>query len=466
MSKHLLVAAGLLWSATAAADVRVDDAYVVSGFPPVVRLSGLGSGETIRVHLFRMYARWETADPAKRTGWRQVPQPLHAWVDARAGRRGRLDLARAVPLAGTYRGADAYGLSWSGRKPGDRALSPAVVADFNLGSIEQGASRLVVTRGSQVVAQALLRISAPAGLRTVELAEGPLNGFFAVPDSGRSHPAVILLHGSEGGDRDAAREIAQRFAGQGFAAFALNYFAWDLKNIVGVPNEHVNQPIELLEQVRTWLAAQPQVAAGRIGAYSHSKGAEYAAAAAVYLPWIKVAACVPSNSVWQGYGIGDARNRPQPGRVSPAQLSSWSWQGTPLPYIALPVTDDRSVFFNNTAYYEARRAVDPAVAQAARIPVERSRAHFLWLGAGRDETWASGNMAARNDRVLREAGAGSRSTLYLYRRTGHAICGDGTYPTRLWANDSPDPRGPDLDADGRVTVDAWQRTVTFFRRAL
>lgn len=467
MSKHLLAVAFLSWSAMAAAGVRVEDAHIVSGFAPVVRLSGLGPGETIRVHLFRMYARWETTDPAKRTGWRQVPQPLHAWVDVRADIRGGVDLARAVPLAGTYRGADAFGLSWSGRKPGDRALSPAVVAGFDPASIEQGASHLVVTRGSEVVAQAPLRITVPAGLKTAELAEGPLNGFFAVPDNGRTYPAVILLHGSEGGDRDAAREIAQRFAGQGFAAFAVNYFAWDLKKIAGVPNAHVNQPIELLGQVRTWLAAQPQVDADRIGVYGHSKGAEYAAAAAVYLPWIKaVAACVPSDSVWQGYGIGDARNRPQPGRISPTQLSSWSWQGIPLPYIALPTTDERSVFFNNTAYYEERRAVDPAAARAARIPVERSRARFLWLGGGRDETWASGAMAARNDRVLRKAGAGSRSTVYLYRRAGHAICGDGTYPTRLWADDSPDPRRPDLDADGRATVDAWKRTVTFLRQTL
>ena len=150
----------------------------------------------------------------------------------------------------------------------------------------------------------------------------------------------------------------------------------------------------------------------------------------------------------------------------PNQLSSWSWQGSPLPYIALPAGDVRSRYLNNTAYYEARRAADPKSAAAARIPVERSNARFLWVGGGRDETWASGAMAKRNDQELKRAGKARNSELRVYQKASHAICGDGSYPTRLWVDDSPDPKKPDLDEDGRATVDAWQSVVAFFKRTL
>jgi dienelactone hydrolase len=463
----LIMAAAAACPTLCKAEVSIKAAPVVSGYEPAILVKGLARRGGVRVHMLRMFTKWETNDPTKRTGWRQVPQPLHAWADFRADAKGDIDLRRSRATAGTYRGVDAYGLMWSGRKAGDAMLREASVPGFDMNSLRAGETRIVVTRGASILAQAPLGSAPPARSIVKIVAQGALNGTYAAPTDGRRHPAVILLHGSEGGDRDAARALAQRFAGRGFAAFALNYFAWDLKGLPGVPNAHVNQPIELLTQVREWLGAQPQVEPRRIGIYGHSKGAEYAAVAAVRLPWVRaVAACVPSDAVWEGYGIGDARNRPEPGRKVPAKTSSWSWQGNPLPYIALPPADDRSRFFDNTAYYEARRAADPSAAAAARIPVERSAARFLWLGGGRDETWASGAMATRNDAALRRAGKADQSELHVFPKAGHAICGDGTYPTRLWEDDSAEPRRPDLDANGRATIEAWRRTVAFFRRAL
>lgn len=460
-----LVGLMLVAQAPAASAVRIEAPPVVAGFAPVTRINGLTPHEVVRVHLFRVFTRWVTDDPTQRTGWHEVPQPLHAWVAVRADARGQVDLSRAQPDEGTYRGVDAYGLMWSGRKPGDASLSDAAVAGFDPATLPVGAARLVVTRGHTEVAQASVASSTPAGITTTFVADGTLNGSYAAPADGRRHPALILLHGSEGGDRDGATALAQRFAGQGFAAFSLNWFAWDLKGLSGVPNVHANQPIELLTRVRDWLATRPEADVARVGVYGHSKGAEYATVAAVYLPWIRaVAACVPSDAVWEGYGFGDARNRAT--GPAPARLSSWSWQGQPLPYITLPPRDDRSTYFNNTAYYEARRAADPVAAAAARIPVARSDAHFLWLGGGRDATWASGAMAARNDAALRRAGKGAHSELHLYPSAGHAICGDGTYPTRLWSDASADPRRPDPDAEGVATVDGWRRMIAFFRRIL
>ena len=454
-------------SPLAIAKVRIEAPPVVSGHAPEIRVAGLARRQTVRIHLFRMFKRWDTDDPTKRGGWHSVPQPLHAWADVRADAKGVIEMRRVRVTAGTYLGTDPYGLMWSGRKTGDPLLAAAVVPGFDVASLRDGENRIVVTDGKAILSQANFGSVAPPGLVSEAVAQGSLNGAYAAPADGRRHSAIILLHGSEGGDRDSAIAIAERFAGQGFAAFALNYFAWDLKGLADIPNTHVNQPIELLTHVRDWLAMRPEADAVRIGVYGHSKGAEYATVAATHLTWIKaVAACVPSDSVWEGYGIGDLRNKPQPALTAPTQVSSWSWAGRPVPYIALPPTDDRSHYFNNTAYYEARRTADPVAAAAARIPVETSDARFLWLGGERDETWASAAMAARNDSALRRAGKGPSSELRVYPKASHAICGDGTYPTRLWADDSRDSRRPDLDADGRATIHAWQSIVAFFNRSL
>lgn len=449
------------------AQVRIDAPPQIWGFAPNIRVYGLAAGETVRIHMVRGFTGWETDDPTKASGWKPVKHAIHAWVDARADKSGTIDLANTTIRKGTYKGKDPYGLWWSGRKSKDALLANIAIEGFDPTSIREGESRILVSRDGQLLASIVATSRAPEGLRTAILAEGTLNGAYAAPKDGKRHPSIILLHGSEGGDRDAAMALAQRFAGQGFAAFALNYFAWDLKQLTGIPNNHVNQPIELLEQVKSWLAIQPEADVTRVGVYGHSKGAEFAAVAATYYPWIRaVAACVPSDAVWEGYGIGDARNRPDPAPIAPEQISSWSWQGQPLPYIALPAADDRSAYFNNTAYYEARRAADPVAADAARIHVERSDAKFLWLGGGRDEVWASAAMGKRNHLALQKVGKGSNSELRNYPKASHAICGDGTYPTRLWAEDSADPRKPNLDADGYATVDAWNRIVTFFRRSL
>ena len=75
-------------------------------------------------------------------------------------------------------------------------------------------------------------------------------------------------------------------------------------------------------------------------------------------------------------------------------------------------------------------------------------------------------MAARNHARLVRAGKRGRSELHVYPRAGHAICGEGTYPTRLWSDESADPRVADPQADGVATVDAWRRIAAFFRRTL
>lgn len=450
----------LLLAAPAVAQVRVLPVEpAISGFSPHIAVDGLAPGASARIHAFASYPRWDEDKKAGR--WVQTFTTYHAWADVTADRRGRIDMDRYAVTRGTYRGVDGYGLLWSMRKPTDPDLADATPNGDAAPTPARGKTVLLVTQGPRVVGYGSLSYVEPPNLTVIPVEQGRLNGVFAAPAAGERRPAIILLHGSEGGGAEEARDQATRFAGQGYAAFALNYFAWDLKKLKGPPNYHVNQPVELIAAVRNWLAARPEVDARRIGVYGHSKGAEYAAVAASYYPWIKaVIACVPSDAVWEGYGINDGRNIVDPNLKWPAQRSFWSWQGRPLPYIPLYTWADRK-WFDNTELYSTSRREHPAEARAASIPVERSRARYLLLGGGKDEVWGSGEMAAALGKRL-----GRRATTVVYPTAGHQICGAGTYPSHIWADPSSDPRVKDPTAEGAAQVDAWERMKRFLKRVL
>lgn len=416
--KRILIAAALTMLAVplSAGAQNLVGTTLVSGFEPHIEAFGLKAGQRVRVHAVRMFSTWERAPTG---GWRQVPRPLYSWADFVADEEGRGRVWRASPLAGTYAGIDGYGILWSGRPFQTDAPNPDP-AGTSFTGMKDGETSVFLADGDTIVARRPLSMEPVPGIQVVEVATGRINGAYAAPADGKRHPALILLHGSEGGDRDAARAMAVRFAGQGYAAFAFNYFAWDLKKLVGVPHAHVNQPVEMITAVRDWLKEQPEADVTRLGLYGHSKGAEYAEVAAAHLPWVRaVAACVPTDVVWQGYGIGDERNRASSFGEPPKDYSSFSWRGRPLPYV--PLEGDRSGYFHNTDFYEAKRREHPREAAAAQIAVEKSAADFLWLGGGRDATWASGAMARRLHARLRAKGGADRSEGRTPRDSGNRI---------------------------------------------
>lgn len=438
---------------------------VASGEEPGITVNGLHPKQQVRIHAFATFGRWIDGGGGR---YREVFDTYHSWADVRADQRGKVDMKRARIATGTYSGVDDYGLLWSMRKPTDPLVRTALPDGVAEPLPPRGETALMLTAGGKVIATGKFSYREPPGLTIQSVAQGRVNGVFAAPAGALRRPSIILLHGSEGGGADEARALATRYAGQGYAAFALNYFAWDLKGLKGLPNYHVNQPIELIAEVRDWLARRPEADVSRLGLYGHSKGAEYATIAATYYPWVKaVVACVPSDVIWEGYGIGDGRNRPDPNLRWPTQRSSWSWRGEALPYVPLRPYEDKSRrWFDNSERYDVSRAEHPAEAKAAAIQLERSNARFLLLGGGRDEVWSSAKMAASLKARLVKAGKGQRAQLINYAKAGHQICGDGTYPTHIWADPSVDPRVKDPVEEGASAVDAWRRIKRFLESAL
>jgi dienelactone hydrolase len=387
---------------------------------------------------------------------------LHVWADVRADARGIVDMDVAQPLAGSYRRPDGFGLLWSGYPRGDEALPKAVPADlYGLDGEPAGTIVLRLERSGSVVSSATFRvIEEAAETRFESVARPGLNGVFAARAGGRRLPTVLVLHGSEGGNAVRARAAAAYYAARGFAALAINYFAWPYERVPELPVVHMNVSVETIEHARDWLAGRPEVDGRRIGIVGASKGAEFALVAASRYDWITaVVACVPSDVVWQGYGRD----------VSPEErASSWSVSGVPVPYVPLYRESPERPFdyVDNTARYERSRRDHPAEASAARIPVERSNAQFLLIGSDRDEVWASGRMIRTIVESMGNSGKGANVRSLIFPTAGHQVCGVGSSPIRLYSSQSSDPAAKDVTDEGEAATRSERARLEFLTAAL
>lgn len=231
-------------------------------------------------------------------------------------------------------------------------------------------------------------------------------------------PAIIVLGGSEGND-SAARDLAPRWASRGYAVVGLPYYspAWgdQPQQIPGLPRAFADIPIDRLESVRDFLAARDDIDASRIGILGVSKGAEMALAGASRIEgFAAIAAIVPSDVIWEGWGGGDAR-------------SSFSYKGEPLPFVpylgmgAEFAKRARGQAVRIRLPHDAGRLANPDRVEAARIRVEDIAAPVFVSGGDEDNVWDSGGMA-RNIKERRDA-AGLETVAVVSLEAGHSISG-------------------------------------------
>jgi carboxymethylenebutenolidase len=131
---------------------------------------------------------------------------------------------------------------------------------------------------------------------TVPASSGPLPGYYASPEAEGARPGVVVIHEAYGLN-DNIREVARRFAGQGYAALAVDLFrgrnrvlcmarflAGMLVNSLDYP------PIRDLKAALTYLGRQPDVDSGRLGAIGFCLGGSLAIAWACTDDRLKVVA--------------------------------------------------------------------------------------------------------------------------------------------------------------------------------
>lgn len=426
---------------------------VVDGDPPHIAVEGLAPGTKITVHVFRQASVYSSL---------RAPEVAIAHAEAvfSADTRGRVDVDEAMSIDGTYTGVDGLGLLWSGvRMSAGGEPGRAITQGVDLANTADLLVRVETASNPEHWNEVHLRFTDGADAVTVQDVTAPgLAGAFARPKTlagTERFPAILLLHGSEGGSPEGARATAIRFARLGYAAFAVNYFAWPYAGVKGIPQALVNVPVETLAAARDWLSRQHDVSAETVAVWGASKGAEFALVGAVRYPWIdRVVACVPSSVVWSGFG-----RPPGDGEI----YSSWSIGGKGLPYIPYDDFSDVAKLKWSSAFVHQRNydAASEDQRAAARIPLERSRASVLLLAAEKDVVWPSASMTRQLEASLRAAGAKDRERSIVFPNASHYICGTGSEPRRLSAVHRPEGDDPAPEADAHAAANGWAATKAF-----
>jgi dienelactone hydrolase len=431
-------------------------AVVLDGSNPGIKVAGLQPNEIVRIHVLRSLEKWKDEGGT----WQRVRQSLHAYADFKAAADGIVNVDTQAPIHGSYTKVDPLGLLRTGYRFGDAALKGVLAFPEEPLAAARGSKVWVkLERDGKVAAEAVFELEYKA--QGVEVAQARGDGWHAVyarPGGGKSLPVVLSLHGSEGGSINKATDRAIQFASQGFAAVGVNYFAYQFEAVEGIPSNHAEIKLEIFESIREWLKSRPEVDMNRIHLVGTSKGAEFALLAATRFDWItSVVAVVPSDIVWEGYSEGGSK-----GTAS----SSWSIGGQPLPFVPLFPFDPKQegLYRTNSDRYERSRAFYTDRVGPARIPVENAKARILLLAGDRDEVWASGAMARNIVERMVFAGKADQVEVKIYPTAGHQIAGTGTFPVRLYGEQSPDPEAKDIVAEGEAAADAWRRTLLFLKK--
>lgn len=359
-----------------------------------------------------------------------VPPAFRATALYRAGPDGRIDVA-SEPLSGAWTMAVPEAPFWS-MQPDANAPVPAP------GVI------LIQASSRQLRAQAEYSLPAP-GAVSIEPVTEFAGAFLARPaDASAPLPLIIVLGGSEGDDI-IARQIAPLLALQGYAALGLPYRSPDRgrgQAIAGLPAVFSEIPVERLEQVREWALTDARIDPERIGLWGFSKGAEFAIIAAANFAWLDaVAAIVPSDVVWEGFGSGTLER---------TGTASFSLHGKPLPFVPYGAPGRRR------DAKDTGRWKNPGKAAAARLPIERFHGLLLVAGGEQDQSYDSSGMSQAI--AERRAGQGLPTMSLIFADAGHGLTGGLLDPMET-------DRGGTVEGNGLARKTVWAATMELFRTA-
>jgi dienelactone hydrolase len=384
--------------------------------------------------------------------WPDAPGgPLRSSAWVRADRHGRVDLRVQAPDSGSYAGVDAAGLLWS-MVPDSASSAPPAAEPWHAPRPLRLRAELSVD-GRRVEERAVTRTLMAPGVTVEEVAEaGVVARLYAPVRTGRRLPVVLVLSGSEGGFDDLRAAV---LASHGYAALTVAYFG-----APGLPEELFEIPVERVAAAVVWVRGRAELDGGRIAALGASRGAELALVAASVIPEIRaVVAYAPTDVVNQGVDR----------RGGSRATSSWTWAGTPLPFLVqTPPPAFQAQFRGPPPYrlrplYEASRSAG-ALARAA-IPVERIRGGVLLI-SGEDDQMIPASTAA--EAVVQRLRAARHPYPYLHRGypdAGHVIL-IPHFPTPPRARMGPWLSGGTPVGYARADADSWPLMLRFLADAL
>jgi dienelactone hydrolase len=277
-------------------------------------------------------------------------------------------------------------------------------------------------------------------------------------------PAVLLLHGSEGGEGRLHNQGARGLVEEGYAVLTLPYFGAER-----LPQGLREIPLEYFEEGLRWLQAQPEVDAERIGVVGRSKGGELALLlGATYPEAVKaVVGYAPSGVAWQSIPAGPADVRGGP-------RSSWTLGAEPVPFV--PFDPSPSVmaavegFFSGrptslTILHESALENEAAV-ERAEIAVEGIKGPLLLISGTDDRLWPSSRLSEIAVERLRRHEHPFPYEHLRYEGAGHQIGAPGPDETQFVREFGPFVLGGSKETNLQASVDSWPRVLDTLSRGL
>lgn len=284
---------------------------------------------------------------------------------------------------------------------------------------------------------------APHGHR---IDEGSLIANFYPVDKPGTHPAILLLGGSEGGI--GSTRMAQALQKENYAVLALSYF--------GAPEQPKTLELiqlELFDQAIAWLASQPDIDSDKLAVIGTSKGAEAALIIATRHPELRaVTAGMPSSVAWQGYDPNLLK------QIFTPPDGSWSLGGEPIPF--LPYVRD---YVDGPLELYEKSLAEYSNYPEASIPIEMVGAPILLVCGELDAIWPSCDMARQiKERATKRQGPDV--TILAYEKAGHAGFGVPLKPDHSRFSQLGTIGGTAED-NNSARIDSWAKTLEYLRAA-
>lgn len=271
------------------------------------------------------------------------------------------------------------------------------------------------------------------------------HGVFRTPDTEGPFPAVLALGGSDGGTPPYFSDL---LVPEGFACLSLAYWATP-----ETQQWFTEIPLERIERGLRWLRDRPEARThdGRVGLVGMSRGGELALLVAATFPELvgPVVAYTPSSVVWQGLDL-----TLPPG----ATLSSWTYQGKPLPYVASPPEAQPGQSERGVSWLPVLEAGlrDAGAVDAASIEVEKCTGPVLIVSGGDDRVWPTAKMCEMLTKRMARHGKSDGIAHLHYPDAGHMLI-PYSRPADTLVPEMLTDYGGSPDADAAAHVDAWPR---------
>ncbi|XP_055989787.1 acyl-coenzyme A thioesterase 1-like [Sorex fumeus] len=356
-----------------------------------------------------------------------------------ADAHGRLDLARAPALGGSFAGLEPMGLFWAlePEQPLLRLVKRDVQTPFTV--------KLEVWDGHDPEPGRLLgrteheRHFLGPGVRREPVRAGRVRGTLFLPPGPGPFPGIVDIFGVGGG---LPEYRASLLAGKGFAVIALAYYLYE-----DLPKGIQALQLEYFEEAVDYLRSHPQVQGPGVGLLGISKGGDLCLSMASFLKGITATVIINGSLVNVG-GI-------------------LHYKGTVLPPAPLNLNRVKMTKDGFVDIVDVLNSPLEEEDQNSIIPVERAESALLFLVGQDDHNWKSEFYAREASKRLEACG--KKPQVICYPDAGHYI--EPPYFPMCHASlhslvGQPVIWGGEPRAHSKAQEDAWKQLQAFFHKHL